>query len=66
MKKPFYVMFAASLFAFASCDSPTTEAEDVAEEVEDVAEEHRELEEEIQEYNEEVAEEVDTTTVVIQ
>ncbi|WP_147294322.1 hypothetical protein [Pontibacter diazotrophicus] len=65
MNRLFYVMCAASLFAFASCSSPATEAEDVAEEVEDVAEEQRELEQEIQEYNEEVAEEVDTTTVVI-
>ena len=62
MKKVLFSFAVASLFAFASCDSPSEErAEDVQEEMEDVAEEREELQEEVQEYKEEVA---DTTAIV--
>lgn len=61
MKKTFLMLFAASMFSFVACDSPSSEAEDVVEEAEDVAEEKEELREEVQEYNEEMAE--DTTVI---
>ncbi|MFD2248593.1 hypothetical protein [Pontibacter ruber] len=60
MKKVFYLLFAAGLFTFASCESKTeNRAEEVQEESEDAAEEAADD-------MEDAADDMEDTTAVVQ
>lgn len=60
MKKPIFMLMAAGLFTFASCDSPAeNQAEENAEQMEDNAEEAADD-------MEDAADDMDDTTTVVQ
>jgi hypothetical protein len=60
MKKPIFMLLAAGLFTFASCDSPAEDkAEDNAEQMEDNAEDAADD-------MEDTADDMDDTTAVVQ
>lgn len=63
MKKPIFMLMAAGLFTFASCDSP---AENQAEEQEEVVEEAEDNAEEAADDMEDAADDMDDTTTVVQ
>ena len=63
MKKPIFMVLAAGLFAFASCDSP---AENQAEQTEEAVEESEDNAEEASDDMEDAADDANDTTAVVQ